>query len=140
MTSLIADTGPLVALLSKKESSHVWCTQALADFDGVLLTCEPVLTEAFFLLDKTHAGTGALWDMIERGLIIPAFELKQEWLAVQTLMNVYRNVPMSLADACLVRMAELHSGTGILTLDTDFQIYRKNRTEPITCLAPWSQD
>jgi predicted nucleic acid-binding protein len=135
---LIADTGPLVALLNQKESSHVWSVQALADFDGVLLTCEPVLTEALFLLDKTYAGTDALWDMLNRDLLVIAFELKQELRTVQKLKAAYRNVPMSLADACLVRMSELYPGISLFTLDTDFQIYRKNKNECIPCLAPWN--
>lgn len=139
MNFLIADTGPIVALLNQKESSHAWSVQALADFDGVLLTCEPVLTETLFLLDKTHAGTDALWDMLNRGLLVISFELNQELSAVQKLKTTYRNVPMSLADACLVRMSELYPGVNLLTLDTDFQIYRKNKNEHIPCLAPWTE-
>ena len=138
MNFLIADTGPLVALLNQKESAHAWSVRALTDFDGVLLTCEPVLTEALFLLDRTHAGTDALWNMLNRGLLVISFELKQELPTVQKLRTTYRNVPMSLADACLVRMSELSPGVSLFTLDSDFQIYRKNKNEPISCLAPWS--
>lgn len=138
MNFLIADTGPLVALLNQNESAHAWSVRALTDFDGVLLTCEPVLTEALFLLDRTQAGTDALWNMLNRGLLVISFELKQELPTVQKLRTTYRNVPMSLADACLVRMSELSPGVSLFTLDSDFQIYRKNKNEPISCLAPWS--
>lgn len=138
MNFLISDTDPLVALLNRKESSHAWSVRAIADFDGVLLTCEPVLTEALFLLDKTHAGPEALWNILNWGLLVISFELKQELPAVRTLKSKYRNVPMSLADACLVRMSELYPGVNLFTLDTDFQIYKKNKNEPIPCLAPWS--
>lgn len=139
MTRLIVDTGPLVAMLSRTETSHEWCVQALSGFDGELLTCEAVLTEAFFLLDRTRAGTTALWNMLDRELLLIPFELKQELQSVQSLKSTYQNVPMSLADACLVRMAELFSDAKVLTLDSDFQIYRKNKNEIIPCLAPWGQ-
>ncbi|MGE3724582.1 MAG: type II toxin-antitoxin system VapC family toxin [Candidatus Sericytochromatia bacterium] len=137
MTLLIADTGPLVALLNRNESDHKWCIQVLNGFDGSLQTCEAVLTEAFFLLKRTHAGEDALWDLLNRGLLKLAFDLNKEMASIQTLTKMYQNVPMSLADGCLVRMAELYPDAQIFTLDKDFQVYRKNRNEPISCLAPW---
>ena len=138
MTLLIVDTGPLVSLLSRTEANHEWCVKALAGYEGNLLTCEAVLTEAFFLLDRTRAGTHALWDMLRRDLLQVSFVLCQELEAVQALKTKYQDVPMSLADASLVRMAELFSGAKVMTLDTDFQVYRKNKHEPIPCIAPWN--
>lgn len=138
MRALIADTGPLVALLNRNEKEHDWCVHALNGFDGALLTCDSVLTEAFFLLKRTHAGEDALWDLLNRALLKLAFDLSKEKACVQALTKAYKNVPMSLADGCLVRMAELNSDAQIFTLDRDFQVYRKNRNMQISCLAPWS--
>ncbi|MFT4046166.1 MAG: hypothetical protein QM661_05655 [Solimonas sp.] len=74
--------------------------------------------------------------MIERGAIRLAFDLAAEFSAVRTLFIRYRNVPASLADACLVRMSELHSGAAVMTLDSDFLIYRKTRSKPVPVLTP----
>lgn len=63
--------------------------------------------------------------------VIIDFRLGAEVNRIRELMKRYRNVPMSLADACLVRMNELIPGSTILTLDSDFQIYRKNQNDPI---------
>lgn len=59
-----------------------------------------------------------------------------ELAAVVALLTRYQSVPVSLADAELVRMAELHSNNTVFTLDSDFQIYRKNRDRPIPLLIP----
>ena len=75
---------------------------------------------------------------LSAGLILLDFDLQAELATVLELMNRYENVPMSLADACLVRMAELVPGARVFTLDEDFRIYRKNRTEIIEVIAPFA--
>ena len=73
-------------------------------------------------------------ELLERRLVIPDFSLVGELRAVGQLLRRYQSVPMSLADACLVRMAELHHGAFVLTLDGDFRIYRKHRRQQ----SPWN--
>jgi uncharacterized protein len=75
---------------------------------------------------------------LRQGLIAIEFDLRTELPTVLDLMDRYDNVPMSLADACLVRMAELLPGTQVFTLDEDFRIYRKNRVEPLELVAPFA--
>jgi predicted nucleic acid-binding protein len=101
-----------------------------------LLTCDAVLGEAFFLLQQTHDGTDRLIELVESGVVIPEFDLATEFAAVAQLLRKYGSVPMSLADACLVRMAELHGDATVLTLDGDFRIYRKHRRQVIPLLCP----
>jgi uncharacterized protein len=101
-----------------------------------LLTCDAALSEAFFLLQQTHGGAEKLLALLERGLIIPDFDLLAELPAVAQLLRRYKSVPMSLADACLVRMAELHRDATVFTLDSDFHIHRKNRRQPIVLIHP----
>jgi len=74
--------------------------------------------------------------MIERGIVRLAFNLAEEFAAVQALFTRYRNVPASLADACLVRMSEQHAGSKVMTLDSDFLIYRRTRSKPVPVLTP----
>ncbi|MCH8962892.1 MAG: hypothetical protein IH820_16675 [Bacteroidetes bacterium] len=62
--------------------------------------------------------------------------MKTDVARIRALMKKYRDQPMSLADACLVRMAELHPGSTVLTLDADFHIYRKHKQDTIPVIMP----
>ena len=78
----------------------------------------------------------ALLSMVVGGAISIPFQLEAEIGAVRGLRHRYANVPMSLADACLVRMAELHPEASVCTLDSDFTIYRRHGRDPIPLLKP----
>nr|WP_292862780.1 hypothetical protein [Nostoc sp. LPT] len=69
--------------------------------------------------------------LLDTGIIQISFRLSDEIGTVRELLKQYQNVPMSLADACLVRMSELINGSSVLTLDSDFRVYRKNKNEMI---------
>jgi len=62
--------------------------------------------------------------------------LSDEIESVEKLMQRYDSVPISLADACLVRMAEIYTETSVLTLDSDFRIYRQHRNQEISVIMP----
>lgn len=136
-TQVIVDTGPLVAFLSERDTAHAWTLELMAEVADPLLTCEAVLSEACFLLNKRHASqTHILFEMISDGLLIVPFHAADHALAIQSLMRKYANVPMSFADACLVRMAELYDNSAILRLDADFQIYHKHGRQRIDPIMP----
>ena len=137
MSRVLLDTGPLVALLSERETRHPWVKAQFAQWTEPCVTCDPVLTESFHLLAKVRGGTAALRAALREKLIVLDFDLGSELAAVLDLMNCYENVPMSLADACLVRMAEITPVARVFTLDEDFRIYRKNRAQPIEVIAPF---
>ena len=132
----LLDTGPLVAFLNRRERYHVWAAEQLAEIEPPLHSCEAVLSEACFLLSSQKGGPEAVVELVERGLIRPSFDLQEEASAVKRLMSRYADVPMALADACLVRLSELHSDVLLLTLDSDFRIYRRNRRSVIPILIP----
>jgi hypothetical protein len=94
------------------------------------------LSEAFFLLRETNGGTERLVELLERGVVLSTFTLNEEIPEIGKLLRKYGNVPMSLADACLVRMAEMIPRAVVLTLDSDFRFYRKNRRFEIPLLSP----
>jgi len=100
------------------------------------LTCEAVITEACFLMRKLYPGSEAVLLLMERGVVEIGFDLNQEFREIQKLITRYQSVPMSLADACLVRMSEQFLGSSILTLDSDFTIYRKHNHQPIPVIMP----
>ena len=104
---VLVDTGPLMALLTQRDQRHAWVQARFAEIVPPLLTCEAVLTEACYLARRTDRGTQAVLKLFERGVVQLAFALDENFTPVSSLMQRYANVPMSLADACLVRMSEL---------------------------------
>ena len=132
----LVDTGPLVAYLCEDESHHAWAVDQFKAHAHPLLTCEAVMVEAAFLLRRSKRSHEKLLGLIASGAIRIAFDLEEEIEVVSAMMTQYSNVPMDLADACLVRMAELHPESTVLTLDTDFQIYRKHKRETIPVIMP----
>ena len=136
MTAIIVDTGPIVALLNRRERDHVWIAKAMDTIEPPMFTCDAVLSEACFLLRDVERGSDAVLELVARGLIRTDFHLTAELEPVRALMKKFSSVPMSLADACLVRMAELEHDSRVLTLDSDFKIYRRNRRQLIPVLMP----
>ncbi|MCP3956674.1 MAG: PIN domain-containing protein [bacterium] len=121
---LLIDAGPLVAFLNRRDRHHSWAREQLAEAKPPLLTCEAVLSETCFLLARQATGADAVLELLERGLLKTTFALDQEASRVREIMVRYADLPASLADACLVRMAELNAGSRVLTIDSDFRIYR----------------
>ena len=133
---VIIDTGPLVAFLTHRERHSTWAREQFAVIAPPLLTCEAVISEACFLIRNVDHGLAALLELLERGVIGTDFTFAVELPAVSRLLKRYASVPMSLADACLVRMAELHTTSPVLTLDSNFRIYRKSGRTVIPTLMP----
>lgn len=132
---VLLDTGPLVALLNKRDAYHTWSVENAAKLAPPFYTCEAVLAEAHFLLSGTSQGQRRLIELLASGKIELTTFVKDELDRIGRLMITYANVPMDFADACLVCMAEQVDGT-VFTLDGDFRIYRKNRTQQLKLLIP----
>lgn len=133
---VIVDTGPIVALINARDQWHDWVRAQFDEIVPPLATCEAVLSEACFLARRTRGGDDAVLTLVDRGVIELAFDLRDQFSNVSGLMRRFANVPMSIADACLVRMAELPGDRPILTLDGDFRIYRKHRRRRIPLVIP----
>lgn len=132
----ILDTGPLVAFLAAGLKQQPWVSEQWERLPPPMITCEPVLTEAAFLLKREGCETDALFILLERGVIRVSLEIEDQVPDLRTLMRRYRDRPMSLADACLVRLSELHRDSRIFTLDADFRIYRRHGNKVIPLLMP----
>jgi uncharacterized protein len=133
---VLLDAGPLVAGLDRRDQYHVWAIDQITHIRRPLLTCEAVLSEACFLLSRVADGTRAVMELVSRGVLSVPFRFAEEADAVARLLIRYANVPMSFADACLVRMAEQHGRSTVLTLDRDFRVYRKNGRQVIPTIMP----
>lgn len=133
---MLADTGALVALLDRREKYHAWAEKQAEEMRPPLLTCEAVLAELCFLLAEVPGGNAAVRHNLASGAWRLDFALEAEHARVFALMDTYANLPMSLADGCLVRMAELHGNATVFTLDRHFRIYRRNRRQVIPLILP----
>jgi predicted nucleic acid-binding protein len=118
----------IVALLDRSERYHDACREIVESIDGPLMTCEAVIAEACYLLRNIKKAQDAILENVERGSFRSVFRLDASTKSVRALMKRYANVPMDLADGCLVALAD-ELGTGlVLTLDRDFHVYRWRRT------------
>ena len=100
------------------------------------MSCDAVLSEACFLLRNATGGPAAVVELVRRDLIRSSFDLNREAAAVQRLLARYRSMQMSLADACLVRMSEVRADCMVLTVDSDFRIYRRHGRQAIPLISP----
>ena len=133
---VVLDTGPLVAFLDASDRHHPWAVAEFERFRGAVLFCEPVVTEALYLLRGHRPAQEKILEWIERGDLTCDFTLFSEAGFVRGLWRRYGNVPMSLADACLVRLAELHPLAEVCSIDSDFVIYRKSTGERLRLSHP----
>lgn len=133
---ILLDTGPLVAFLNSRDKFHEWTLLLFGQIEPPLLTCEAVLSEACFLLALFARKQDTVLALLKRGILHEPFRLTEHTGQIERLLQKYQDIPMSLADACLVRMAEIYDGSTLLTLDTDFKIYRKHRRHSIPAIFP----
>ena len=135
-TQVLLDTGPLVTFLAAGLKHHHWVCEQWKRLSPPLFTCEPVLTEAAFLLKREGWETDPLLALLERGVLRVGLEIEDQLPDLRVLLRRYRDRRMSRADACLVRLAELHPAGVIFTLDADFRIYRRHGNKVIPVLMP----
>ena len=136
MSEVIVDTGPLVAILVKTDRYHTWSVDRLRELRPPFLTCEAVLAETAHLVRKVPQGPDRFIDLLMSDLLQIDLDIMAERTAIVRLLRRYADRPMSLADACLVRLAEMHDGASILTVDGDFAVYRKHGRRAIPVIAP----
>src|SRR5262245_44931174 len=132
----IVDTGPLVAFFDRSEKHHTWVADRIEELEAPLLVCEAVLTEAAYLLGAHPKAQDTLLDFVQTGALSLSFRVDEHTTEIRKLLNKYRDTPMSLADACVVRMAELHETHSVFTLDSDFATYRKHGRTPLSLIHP----
>jgi uncharacterized protein len=132
---VLVDAGPLVALLDRSDPQHEECVAVLKTLREPLLTVLPAFTEAMYLLNGSWPGQKALWSRLETdGLMLVPLD-GTDAPRMRELMDKYRDLPMDLADAALVHIAERESLTQIFTLDRrHFTVYRPNRRRRFSIL------
>lgn len=128
---VLIDAGPLVALIHARDKHHARCRAAFERIAEPVLTVWPAFTEAMYLLGFSGKAQGALWEMLERRAVTMAELGPDDFPRLRELMHKYRDRPMDLADAALVRAAEREKIRTIFTLDqVDFRIYQPRGSGP----------
>lgn len=136
-TKVLVDTGPLVAYLNRRDRHHAWAVECWKALTNPLWTCEAVVSEVVFLLQSQGADLNPMLQLVERDLVRLDFALDDHRADVFRLLRKYRDRPMSVADACLVRMAELADHSQVFTTDRDFLVYRRKGRHTIPLLSPF---
>ncbi len=123
-----------MALLDRSERMHIACAEAIEEAAAPLITCEAVITESCYLLRGQAGAAEAILENVRTGVFQIPLQLTQIAASLQRLFRKYRDREMDLADACLVHLAgELQTGD-ILTLDSDFEVYRWGAGRPFHLL------
>lgn len=130
MKPVLLDTGVIVALLDRSESSHEACAETVRSLESPLVTCEAVIAESCYLLRNLPGAPEAVIENVVAGIFQLPFQLSREAAGIKQILRKYRDRRIDLADACLIRLADEFETPDILTLDKDFQIYRwgKNKS------------
>ena len=136
METVILDASPLVAYFDAGEEYHEWCIQQFDSLHPPILSCEAAIAEAVYLVESRGGDSARIFEFLRDGLIQLPFRLESEVQAVVALRRRYADVPMSLADACLLRLSETRTNARVFTLDRDFKIYRRHGRQVIPLIFP----
>jgi uncharacterized protein len=133
---VLLDTGVIVSLLDRSERNHAACVETVAALAAPLVTCEPVIAEACYLLRGLRGAPDAVLANVERGIFQIPLHLDEAVGPIRVLLKRYASMPMDLADACLVHLADTLETGSILTLDSEFTVYRWRRRRSFEVLPP----
>jgi predicted nucleic acid-binding protein len=136
MEALLTDSGPLIALLDGSDQHHKWAVEQFSHLSSVLVTCEGAITEAMHLLQDAGVKPWGVLELIKRQIVVVQFDLESNLDRVLWLMKKYADTPMDFVDACLVAMTEAKRDCRLLTLDSDFRIYRRFERQTIPLIVP----
>ena len=136
METLILDAGPLVAYFDANEEHHEWCVQQFDSLRPPLLSCETAIAEAAYLIEARDGDSSSLFRFLREKVIQLPFQLEKETETVIELRRRYADLPMDLADACLVCMTEKYRNCRVFTLDKHFKIYRRHGRQIIPLIFP----
>jgi predicted nucleic acid-binding protein len=132
--NVLVDAGFLVAILAERDSNHRWAAAIASQYPPPWKTCGAVLSEAFYILGEQRIAS--LIAMVKRTAVVCPFRLEDNTDHVLGLIGKYADVPISFADACLVRMTETMPDPVLLTTDADFRIYRRHSRHVVPCVTP----
>jgi len=134
--NVVVDAGPIVALLRAGDPRHDWSAEQIGRLAPPLISCEAALSEAAHLVWRGGGDPASVVSLVLKGVVRIGMSAQEQAAQLHALMEKYSQVPMSLADACLVRLSELLDDAAVMTFDRDFRIYRRNGRNVIPLIAP----
>jgi predicted nucleic acid-binding protein len=136
MQAFLTDSGPLVALLNRFDAQHHWAREQFEHVPCPVWTCEGAVAEASYLLQADRLPPWGILELMEREIVAVRFDLELNLDRVLSLMKKYADTPMDFVDACLVVMTEEKRDCRLITIDSDFRIYRRFERQTIPLIAP----
>jgi uncharacterized protein len=136
MPAFLTDSGPLVALLDQSDTHHAWARKQFDQVPYPVWTCEGAIAEASYLLAASGLPVWGASELIERGIVVIRFDLETAIDRVMALMKKYEDTPMDFVDACLVVMSEAKRDCRLITIDSDFYVYRRFERQAIPLIIP----
>lgn len=136
--STIIDTGPLAALIDKRDAWHQWTVNRVKEIRPPLITCEAILSECCFVLMRSGIELTHLFNFIAKGDLqvkSPFIHVSDQERVIKIIDN-YQSLPASFADACLVHMYETIRMAKVFTLDDHFTVYRTSAGNPLSLIIP----
>lgn len=132
MENSLIDAGPLIALFNKRDRYHLHILNFLKGYNSIFWTTWPVLTEASHMFDFSLKAQLNLLEWVNRGgvQIVPLAE--KHLNSIIAYSEKFADVPMDLADASLMVASEIIQTTKIVSIDSDFYIYRNFRNQYLT--------
>jgi predicted nucleic acid-binding protein len=131
--SVVVDASFLIALWCRRDEHHAWAIEVAQRYPPVWTSCESALSEADHLIGSQ--GAARLREACRRGAI-RIHPLGDDFLRVLDLMDRFADTPMSVADACLVRLTELLDNPLLLTVDANFRVYRRSGRRRVPVRMP----
>jgi uncharacterized protein len=136
MPAFLTDSGPLVALLNRLDEHHRWAREQFDHVPCPVWTCEGAVAEASYLLQADGLPPWGVLELLEREIIAVRFDLESDLDRALTLMKKYADTPMDFVDACMVAMTEAKRDCQLLTIDSDFLVYRRFERQAIPLIMP----
>ena len=136
MQAFLTDSGPLVALLNRNDVHHRWAHEQFDHAPYPILTCEGAVTETSHLLRADRLPPWGILELMERGIVTVQFDLESNLDRILALMQKYADTPMDFVDACLVSMTEAKRDCRLITIDSDFRVYRRFERQAIPLIIP----
>lgn len=134
MQKTLIDSGPLIALFDRSDSYHTQVLECLRLYKGELVSSWAVLTEVSHMLDFNSQVQMDFLAWVERGAIRVAEIEQRELMAIRQMMGKYADLPMDLADASLLHLANREGIRQIISIDSDFDVYRTLKKQPLNNL------
>ena len=135
MSDYIADTGPLVGWINRRDQWHEWSVGVMDSLAPPLLTCEAVVAEATWQLGASREAVDRLYGLVESGALRIVDILPEHMSHLRALSAKYPQ--MDFCDAAIVRLAEMFPRAKVITTDTaHFTVYRRFRDKPLALIHP----